>query len=109
MGDDLGKSNDNIFVEIVEFKLFEGTEEDEFLKASEVVTKDFLEKQPGYIKRELLKSERDEWMDIVHWESFEDAQNASAEFLENDDCLKFAQLIDEEQMKIMHLEQVMVY
>ncbi|MCZ7362749.1 MAG: hypothetical protein O8C58_05380, partial [Candidatus Methanoperedens sp.] len=60
--------NENLTIEIVEFKSLKGTDEKVFLEASDTMMKD-LKKQSGFINRELLKSEDDQWIDIVHWRS----------------------------------------
>jgi hypothetical protein len=56
-------------VEWALFMLAEGVDEAALLAASEVLQRDFLCKQPGFLHRELLKGSDAQWVDIIHWES----------------------------------------
>ena len=67
----------NLIVEIAQFKLASGVTDEEFIKEAEFVQKNFLEKQRGYIDRELLKAKDGQWIDILHWDSMEEAQRAA--------------------------------
>lgn len=48
--------------------------EKQLIAASEKFQEHFVEEQSGYIKRELLHLEGRKWVDIVYWESKEDAE-----------------------------------
>ncbi|MEL7422451.1 MAG: HTH domain-containing protein [Bacteroidota bacterium] len=48
----------------------------ELQAASAQLQEEFLSKQPGYLQRDLLKKSEDEYIDIVHWASHSDAQQA---------------------------------
>lgn len=100
--------NENLTIEIVEFKLLKGPDEKVFLEASDTMMKD-LKKQSGFINRELLKSEDDQWIDIVHWRSLADAELAAKNVMSIPSCLKFFKMIDEATLKMMHLRQVRKY
>jgi len=95
-----------IIVEIAQFKLAAGVDEQGFLKESEAVQRDFLEKQKGYMDRELLKGEDGQWIDIVHWRSMEEAKRAADAIMQDPVCLGFLQKIDPKSVKMMHLWQV---
>ena len=63
----------NVTLEIVQFKLKDGIDEDTLL----TVTKQSLEEVKtfsGYIRRELFKGSDGLWFDIVHWKSLSEAQ-----------------------------------
>ena len=93
-------------LEIAEFKLAAGADEQGFLKEADAVQRDFLERQKGYMDRELLKGEDGEWIDIVHWRSMEEAKRAADTIMQDPACLGFLQKIEPESVKMMHLWQV---
>jgi len=57
-----------------EYKLKKNADEAEFLVASKVLGKEYISKQKGYISWQQLKGDGT-WMDVVTWESLEDAQS----------------------------------
>jgi quinol monooxygenase YgiN len=95
-------------VEIVQFRLSQGRDERAFLAASDAMMAD-LRKQPGFISRELLKLGGGEWMDIVHWESIEDAEAAEEAVMTIPSCLAFFGMIDQASIRMMHVEQLKEY
>jgi hypothetical protein len=46
------------------------------LVASELLQRDFLTKQPGFLHRELLKGADGVWVDLIHWESRDAVEQA---------------------------------
>ena len=95
-----------LIVEVAQFKLAEGVSEEEFLKEAEAVQKGFLEKQSGYIDRELLKTEDGLWADVLHWKTMKEAQKAAEVMMGNPAAQGFMQKIDPSSVKMLHLEQV---
>ena len=100
--------NTELTVEIVQFKLIEGVEEIEFLQDADSMMHE-LTSQPSFIKRALLKSDDGQWMDIVHWNSPSEAQQAAENVLSLPNCLNFFQKIDQTSIKMVHLKQVKSY
>jgi heme-degrading monooxygenase HmoA len=98
--------NKGLIVELAQFKLADGVDEQSFLRAADAVQEDFLRKQDGYIDRELLKGEDNQWLDILHWSSLEEAQQASEAMLQAPSAAGFMQAIDPTSVKMMHLETV---
>ena len=97
-------------VEITQFKLVDGVTEESFLQDATNVQKGFLEKQAGYAgTRQLLKGDAGEWVDIVYWESLENAQKAQEAAMGSKTCMPMFQKIDPSSIKMLHLEQVMVW
>lgn len=94
---------------MAQFKMKVGVSEDEVLAASQEAQDGFLAKQKGYVSRELLKSSEGEWVDIVHWETMEDAQTAMNSFMGHPSTKKFGEVIDPSSIKMMHLEVVKKY
>jgi hypothetical protein len=94
-----------MIIELVHFKLADGVEDASFLAEAEKVQKEFLEKQPGFKSREIFKGEG-EWVDIVHWETEENANSAAKNFESNPECSTFIEMVDAASVKSSHLEQV---
>ena len=95
--------------ELAQFKTKSGTSDAEVLAASQEAHDGFLAKQKGYVSRELLKSSEGEWVDIIHWETMEDAQAAMNSFMGHPSTKKFGQVVDPSSIKMMHLELVKQY
>lgn len=56
-------------VEWAPFTVIEGADEQKVVAASEALQRDFLAKQPGFVKRDLLRIDERRWVDLVVWES----------------------------------------
>lgn len=56
-------------VEWAPFTVVEGTDEQQLLAASEALQRDFLARQAGFLKRELLRVDARRWVDLVYWSS----------------------------------------
>ncbi len=95
--------------EVVQFHLVEGTNEKAFLDASDAMQSAFLKDARGFLNRELIKGEYDQWMDIVHWNSLSEAQQAAREGMNHPACLRFFAMIDEISMTMMYLQQMREY
>jgi len=64
----------------ISYKLVDGASVPDFLTASEETHNEVLSKKKGFISWKVLV-DGDLWVDLVTWETVEDAKNA-----ENDDC-----------------------
>lgn len=60
--------NNHPTVEIVQFRLKPGVSEADFLAANEPVQAD-LQKTSGYIRREMLRNDDGQYIDLVFWNS----------------------------------------
>jgi heme-degrading monooxygenase HmoA len=98
-----------MIIELAQFKTKSGVNDAEVLGASQEAHDGFLAKQKGYISRELLKSSEGEWIDIVHWETIEDAQTAMNSFMGHHSTKRFAEIVDPPSIKMMHLKVVKKY
>ncbi len=85
-------------VDIVNFKIVEGSSAEKFLEASEKMTNDFLKKQDGFICRQILQS-GDDWVDIVFWKSQDVAMNAAQIMCGDPACGEFMAFLDESSVK----------
>src|SRR5262245_24575188 len=58
------------------FRLRAGVDEEALLHASERLQRDFLTRQQGFLRRELIKGAEGSYVDLVWWESFALSQAA---------------------------------
>ena len=73
---------DRIVVEWAPFRLAEGVPESRLLAASHRLQEAFLARQPGFVRRELLRGGNGDWADLVWWadrKAADDAMKAAAE------------------------------
>ncbi len=96
-------------IEIAQFKVKAGVNDDEILVASQEAHDGFLATCKGFLDRELLKSADGEWIDIVRWETIDDAQKAMQNFTGHPSTKKFGEIIDPTSIKMMHCEVVKKY
>ncbi|HHO55144.1 MAG TPA: hypothetical protein ENK21_02055 [Trueperaceae bacterium] len=94
-----------IVVEIAQFRLLPAVNEQEFLVEVELSQKSFLEKQRGYIDRELLKDESGLWVDILHWQTMQDALKAAEQMMQEEVVKGFISKIDSSSITMLHLKQ----
>lgn len=66
----------------------------DLITAADKVNKQFLSKQKGFKKRELIKRSTNEYADIVYWQSLEDAENASSKVEYCAPCIHYFSSMD---------------
>lgn len=91
-------------LEIVNFKVKDGVSTEAFLKASADMEKSFVSKQVGFIKRTLGKGEDSKWVDVVYWETMENATKVAEATMESPVCAPMFGMIDEVSIKMSHFE-----
>jgi hypothetical protein len=101
-------------VEWAPFELGDGANEADLLTASAALQTDFLSKQPGFVRRELLKGMGDRWVDLVYWSNREAAERAMQEAAASPACHRYFQLMrgadhQEPGAGVLHLVQVKTY
>lgn len=101
--------NKKYVIEIAQFKLKTDVNEMEFLVESEKVTNAFLKKQKGFIDRELIKNNNDEWIDILHWKSMEDALSAAKNIMNDPSTSAFGEMLEPSSIKMEHYNQVSIW
>jgi hypothetical protein len=84
----------SVTLEWAPFTLAAGVTEQELLDASQALQEDFLARQPGFVRRELLKGSGREWADLVYWESAELAQDAMKAAAASAVCLQYFNLLE---------------
>ena len=89
-------------LELVVYTLNEGVSRDDFLGTNDAVSS-WIRKQPGFISRELVHDpEGDRWVDVVWWESLEQARAASELAMTSESCAPMFALIDMESALMLH-------
>ena len=89
-------------LELVVFKLNDGVSRDEFLATNDPVST-WISRQPGFISRDLsFDAEGDRWIDVIWWESLEDAGAVAELALSSESCAPMFALIDMESMLMLH-------
>jgi hypothetical protein len=107
-------TNTKLIVEWAPFQLAEGIDEATLIKISAAVQTDFLSKQSGFVKRDLLKGKDNQWVDILYWNSREEAEQAFKNAEKSPACLKYFSLMigpdpDDPSAGVSHFEQIMTY
>lgn len=68
-----------MYKDIISYKLADGVSEEHLLKIAGQIVNDWMKKLPGFVKWEIHKNQDMSFVDIVYWNSTEDAKNAEKE------------------------------
>ena len=89
-------------LELVVYKLNDGVSREQFLGTNDAVSS-WISKQPGLISRELVyDAEGDRWVDVIWWETLEQAHAASELSMTSESCSPMFALIDMESALMLH-------
>jgi hypothetical protein len=113
-GDNKKLANTKFIVEWAPFTLAAGVDEAALIEASNALQTDFLSKQRGFVRRDLLKGRDNQWVDIVYWSSRQEADQASKNAANSPACHQYFSLMagtnhDDPSGGVLHFEQVKVY
>lgn len=86
-----------VAVEWAPFIKMENITDQQLVKAADTVNDEFISKQPGFIKRELVKKSATEYADIIHWSSKALALAAGNKVADCQPCIGYFMLMDMEQ------------
>ena len=90
----------NNAIEIVQFKLQENAELAQF-EAANTAFQSFIDQQPGVLYRSLAKlADTHSYVDVVYFETMDDAKRIGDAFMENPICQQFAQLIEKDTVTL---------
>lgn len=99
--------------QIIEFApivLKDSVSEEMLLKSSEILQRDFLMKQSGFIKRTLVRKSTGEYIDIVVWDSETSANNAANNSLHSRACSNYFQcMINTNESDVAHYTVIKEY
>jgi hypothetical protein len=91
-------------LELVVFTLNEGVSREQFLGTNDAVST-WISNQPGFISRELsYDAEGDRWIDVLWWDSMENAAAAAELAITSESCMPMFALIDMESVLMLHGE-----
>ena len=79
------------------FNLRPDVSEGELLRAADALQNEFLIKQPGFIRRQLLRAGDGSYVDILWWSSPEAAHAAMGKVAESSACSAYFDLMQVEQ------------
>lgn len=104
----------NVVVEWAPFAVKPDVNDVELIAASEALQNDFLSRQRGLIRRELLKGQNGQWVDLVVWESRDAADQAVKNAAESPVCFQYFQLMadadhDDAGVGVFHFERIREY
>lgn len=85
---------DTVMIEWAPFRPAEGVDEAALLRASEALQEGFLARQPGFLRRELLRASDGRWVDLVYWQSEESAAAAMKVAMESPACHEYFRLMN---------------
>ena len=81
-------------IEWAAFQLKKEMSEQTLLQASRELQQNFLQKQPGFIRRELLKKSEGSYVDILWWKTRKYAEQAGDQVMQHPACLGYFQLMN---------------
>ena len=85
---------DGLVVEWAEFTLREGVDEETLLTASAQLIEQFLARQDGFVRLELLKGEGRNWVDLAYWRDRDAAEAAMRNAEQSPACGAFFSLLE---------------
>ena len=80
-------------IEFAPFTLVEGVDESTLFAASDALQTEFLSRQKGFIRRDLLKAGNGKWADVIYWDSRESVEHAMQQAPYNPAALHYFQLM----------------
>lgn len=81
-------------IEIVTFRLKEGTDVAAFIAETVSMEREFLGKLKGFMNRDTGMSDNGDVVVVLHWESPEDAQASINKFVDAEETKAFTSMID---------------
>ena len=87
--------------EIVTFTLADGTSPEQFIKLSQA-SEAFVRGAPGFAYRQLSQGEDGRWTDYVVWQDPTSAQNAAAEYMQQECAAAMMAVINPDSVQMRH-------
>jgi len=82
------------------FKLKKGMEEVDMLKTAEVVEKEFLSKEEGFLGHTILKGDDGLYVDLLFATTQQKAEQICGKWMSNEFALKYLEFIDPESVSM---------
>lgn len=86
-------NQNNPTIEFAPFALAEGVDEATLFAAADALHKEFLSRQKGFIRRDLVRVADGRWADVIYWESRESVEQAMQTAPQNPAALRYFQLM----------------
>lgn len=83
----------NHVIEFARFTLAEGVDEPTLVTAADALQTEFLSRQSGFIRRDLVRTAEKEWADVIYWENQESVERAMQEAPHSPAALRYFQLM----------------
>ena len=94
-------------------RLGDGKTEEDLLAASAAFQKDFLDQQPGFVRRELLRLKEGAYVDAIHWRSMDDAAAIMEKAADSAACQAYFSVMkmdsDDPSSGVEHYRSLAVY
>jgi hypothetical protein len=106
---------DDAVIELAPFRLRDGVTEAALLAAADAIQRDFLARQPGFVRRDLARGEDGRWADVVYWADGASAAAAMAAAMASPSCGAYFALMlganggDDPGEALLHLRRVRAY
>lgn len=97
-----------MIVEITTYQAAEGVSHEQLIEASKEFDKNYCSRCKGLISRHFLKTEEG-YMDIFKWQSKADVEYVQSTFMQDQDALMYAKMIDPNTLTMQNLEVLDVY
>jgi len=94
MGINMNVIAGEVAVEWAPFIKASDVSDEQLIAKADVVNNDFLIKQKGFIKRELIKKNNNEYADVIYWETKNDAVSAGEKVSTCVKCGEYFQLMN---------------
>ena len=88
-------------VEYLHFTLVDGTNPDDFLRETLLVDP-ILEDYSGFVARHLARNDDGSWVEVVYWETLEDAEAALPRFVEDPRTKGFLSLVNGDSLSVKY-------
>lgn len=89
------------YAEVAFYQLKSGIDDAQFLSISDEAT-DVYRKLPGFVRRELMKSEDGNWVDLVYWQDRDVAKLAEPTLYSDATIARVMAVLDTETMIFTH-------
>ena len=111
---DVQGAGDGAVIEWAPFRLAAHATEAQLLAASDALQREFLVRQPGFVRRELLKGADGQWADFVVWRDGAAATAAMQAVAASPVCLAYFHLMEggddmSAETGVQHLRRVRTY
>ena len=105
---------DSVVIEWAPFRAASGVSDAALLAESDALQRGFLVGQRGFVRRELLRGEDGQWIDLVYWEDQASADEAMRAANASPACSRYFQLMAGADLpdfggSVMHLRRVRTY